>query len=183
MSNPCCTPPTPSGRDCPVSVGVSMPVLLVSCRCGERNCGVHELVCVRKEVLGFLTAIGLFIILMTLLFWYLNNKLALENPGSLQCLDDLRKKNELQDKAYTDGDLRGSSSDSEDELMGQYQEAVSRSQGLRGRSTAPAATHGATHGATHAGGFSWESRQKYSPLTADYDGYSSDASADGGKNS
>lgn len=51
---------------------------------------------VSPEVLGFLTAIGLFIILMTFLFWYLNNKLALENPGSLQCLDDFRKKTELQ---------------------------------------------------------------------------------------
>uniref|UniRef100_A0A1A8QEI6 Synaptotagmin XIVa n=1 Tax=Nothobranchius rachovii TaxID=451742 RepID=A0A1A8QEI6_9TELE len=51
--------------------------------------------------------------------------------------------------------------------MGQYQEAVSRSQGLRG---------GACH--SRLGGFSWESRQKYSPLTAEYDGYSSEASAD-----
>lgn len=51
---------------------------------------------VSPEVLGFLTAIGLFIILMTFLFWYLNNKLALENSGSLQCLDDFRKKAELQ---------------------------------------------------------------------------------------
>ncbi|XP_072221998.1 synaptotagmin-14 isoform X1 [Leuresthes tenuis] len=142
---------------------------------GERNCGVHELICVRKvspEVLGFLTAIGLFIILMTFLFWYLNNKLALENPGSLQCLDDFRKNTELQaDKAYSDADLQDSSSDSEDELMGQYQEAVSRSQGLRGGAKAAS-------NAKHMGGFSWESRQKYSPLTADYDGYSSEASAD-----
>lgn len=58
---------------------------------------------VSPEVLGFLTAIGLFIILMTLLFWYLNNKLALENPGSLQCLDDFRTKAELQgEPAFTD---------------------------------------------------------------------------------
>ncbi|TKS86354.1 Synaptotagmin-14 Synaptotagmin XIV [Collichthys lucidus] len=126
---------------------------------------------VSPEVLGFLTAIGLFIILMTLLFWYLNNKLALENPGNLQCLDDFRKKTELQDKAYADADLQGSSSDSEDELMGQYQEAVSRSQGLRGGAKAASNTK-------HVGGFSWESRQKYSPLIADYDGYSSEASAD-----
>uniref|UniRef100_A0A3B3DGN2 Synaptotagmin XIVa n=1 Tax=Oryzias melastigma TaxID=30732 RepID=A0A3B3DGN2_ORYME len=140
---------------------------------GDRNCGLHELICVRKvspEVLGFLTAIGLFIILMTLLFWYLNNKFALENLGSLQCLDDFRKSTELQDKAYSDADLQGSSSDSEDELMGQYQEAVSRSQGLRGG--AKAAFH-----TKHTGGFIWESRQKYSPLATDYDGYSSDASA------
>ncbi|XP_075879543.1 synaptotagmin-14 isoform X1 [Nelusetta ayraudi] len=143
---------------------------------GERNCGVHELICVRKvspEVLGFLTAIGLFIILMTLLFWYLSNKLALENPGSLQCLDDFRKKSDLQDKAaYADADLQGSSSDSEDEVMGQYQEAVSRSQGLRGAARMVGSIK-------QAAGFSWESRHhKYSPLGADYAGYSSEASAD-----
>ena len=60
-------------------------------------------------MLGFLTAIGLFIILMTLLFWYLNNKLALENPGSLQCLDDFRKKSELQGKPAFTCSLFGSS--------------------------------------------------------------------------
>ena len=54
---------------------------------------------VSPEVLGFLTAIGLFIILITFLFWYLNNKLELENPGSLQCLDEFRKTTELQGKA------------------------------------------------------------------------------------
>uniref|UniRef100_A0A3B3ZZF2 C2 domain-containing protein n=1 Tax=Periophthalmus magnuspinnatus TaxID=409849 RepID=A0A3B3ZZF2_9GOBI len=139
---------------------------------GERNCGVHELICVRKvspEVLGFLTAIGLFIILMTFLFWYLNNKLALENPGSLPCLDNFRKNTELHEKPYADAHLHGSSSDSEDELMGQYQEAVSRSQGLRG---------GARSSSKPLGGFCWDTRHKYSLLTAEYDGYSSDASAD-----
>ncbi|KAG7470211.1 synaptotagmin-14 isoform X1 [Solea senegalensis] len=137
---------------------------------GERNCGVHELICVRKvspEVLGFLTAIGLFIILMTFLFWYVNNKLALESSGSLQCLDEFRKNPERQD-----ADLQASSSDSEDEVMGQYQEAVSRSQGLRGGGAKAAAT------IKHAGGFSWKSRHKYSGLSADYHGYSSEASAD-----
>lgn len=57
--------------------------------------------------------------------------------------------------------------------MGQYQEAVNRSQGLRGGGKAAA-------NVKHAGGFSWENRQKYSPLTADYDGYSSETSADNG---
>uniref|UniRef100_A0A3Q3AR17 Synaptotagmin XIVa n=1 Tax=Kryptolebias marmoratus TaxID=37003 RepID=A0A3Q3AR17_KRYMA len=145
---------------------------------GDRHCGVHELICVRKvspEVLGFLTAIGLFIILMTLLFWYLNNKLALENPGTrplssgrlLTCPLCV-----LTDKASSEADLQDSSSDSEDELMGQYQEAVSRSQGLRGGGAKAAIT------AKLQGGFSWDSRPKYSPLTADYGGYSSEASAD-----
>ncbi|KAJ8341019.1 hypothetical protein SKAU_G00333100 [Synaphobranchus kaupii] len=67
---------------------------------GERNCGVHELICIRKvspEALGFLTAIGLFIVLMILLFLYLNNKLSLENAGDLSCLDEYRKTKDLQD--------------------------------------------------------------------------------------
>lgn len=56
--------------------------------------------------------------------------------------------------------------------MGQYQEAVSRSHGLRGGAKAA--------NTQHRGGFTWESRHKYSALTADYDGYSSEASADDG---
>lgn len=77
------------------------------------------------------------------------------------------------DKVFPDADLQGSSSDSEGELMGQYQEAVTRSQGLRGG--AKAAAHPKA-----PGGFRWGSRQKYSRLTADHDGYSSEASADDG---
>lgn len=77
------------------------------------------------------------------------------------------------DKAYSDADLQGSSSDSEDELMGQYQEALTRSQGLRGG--AKAAAH-----PKRTAGFRWDNRQKYSRLTASYDGYSSEASADDG---
>lgn len=62
----------------------------------HKNFNLTFYVSVSPEVLGFLTAIGLFIILMTFLFWYLNNKLALENTGSLHCLDDFRKNPELQ---------------------------------------------------------------------------------------
>lgn len=81
------------------------------------------------------------------------------------------------DKASSEADLQDSSSDSEDELMGQYQEAVSRSQGLRGGGARAACLP------KPLGGFTWESRQKYSPLTADYGGYSSEASADDGRSS
>ncbi|KAG9336848.1 hypothetical protein JZ751_003196 [Albula glossodonta] len=70
------------------------------------------------------------------------------------------------DKSYPDGDLQGSSSDSEDEVMGKYQEAVSRSQGLRGGDP------------RHHKGYGWETRQKYSPLSAEYDGYSSEVSTE-----
>ncbi|KAM9354146.1 synaptotagmin-14 [Pholidichthys leucotaenia] len=111
---------------------------------------------------------------MTFIFWYLNNQLVLENPGSLQCLDDLRKNPQSPNKLYSDTDLQASSSDSDDELIGQYQEAISRSQGLRGG----AAGAKISSISKLPGGLNWERRQKYSPLTADYDGYSSEASAD-----
>lgn len=76
--------------------------MIIHCRYSNmpNNFTLNFCVSVSPEVLGFLTAIGLFIILMTLLFWYLNNKLALENPGSLQCLDDFRKKTELQGELH-----------------------------------------------------------------------------------
>ncbi|XP_053701851.1 synaptotagmin-14 isoform X1 [Synchiropus splendidus] len=142
---------------------------------GERNCGVHELVCVRKvspEVLGILTAICLFIILMTFIFWYVNSKLTLENPGSLPCLDEFRKGSEQQDKALKDSGPHATSSDSEDEVMGQYQEAVTRSQGLKGGAKSTANL------LKRAAGLRWESRHKYSALMSNYSGYSSDASVD-----
>ncbi|RXN17584.1 synaptotagmin-14 isoform X2 [Labeo rohita] len=89
---------------------------------GERNCGVHELICIRKvfcnselakypdmllpvsmttgpdvmspEALGFLSGIGVFIFLVIVLFLYLNNKLSLESANQLSSLDQYRKSTE-----------------------------------------------------------------------------------------
>ncbi|KAA0718086.1 Synaptotagmin-14 Synaptotagmin XIV [Triplophysa tibetana] len=140
---------------------------------GERNCGVHELICIRKvspEALGFLSGIGVFIFLVIVLFLYLNNKLSLESANQLPSLDQFRKTTEPTDKNYVNTDYNCSSSDSEDEVIGQYQEAVSRSQGLRGGSTGTNSSQKKAYG--------WDMRQKYCPLAAEYDGYSSEASAD-----
>lgn len=79
----------------------------------------------------------------------------------------------LSDKSYVNADYHCSSSDSDDEVIGQYQEAVSRSQGLRGGS--------AGTNSHHQKGYGWDTRKKYCPLAAEYDGYSSEASADDGK--
>ncbi|XP_033861437.2 synaptotagmin-14 isoform X5 [Acipenser ruthenus] len=136
---------------------------------GERNCGVHELICIRKvspEALGFLSAVGVFVILMLILFLYVNKKLCFENVGDLSCMDEYRTGKDLKDNNYQDGDPRGSSSESEDDVVGKYKEAVSRSQG--GRAT----------DSRHQKGYMWETRHKYSPLSAEYDGYSSEASAE-----
>lgn len=77
------------------------------------------------------------------------------------------------DKNYVNTDYHCSSSDSDDEVIGQYQEAISRSQGLRGGSVGTNSHHPKVYG--------WDTRQKYCPLAAEYDGYSSEASADDGK--
>ncbi|XP_074078687.1 synaptotagmin-14 isoform X2 [Macrotis lagotis] len=72
-----------------------------------------------------------------------------------------------KDNTYMDKDHHGSSSESEDEALGKYHEALSRTHNSR---------------LSVAGGrqknYVWETRQKYSPLSAEYDGYSSEASID-----
>nr|XP_033795846.1 synaptotagmin-14 isoform X2 [Geotrypetes seraphini] len=135
---------------------------------GERTCGVHELICIRKvspEALGFLSAVGVFIIIMVLLFLYINKKLCFENVGGFPCLDsEYSTKKSLQDTSYMDRD-HGSSSESEDEAVGKYHEAMTR-------------IHGSKAPGTDKQNYTWETRQKYSPLSAGYDGYSSEASTD-----
>ncbi|KAM9564799.1 synaptotagmin-14 isoform 1-T1 [Guaruba guarouba] len=73
-----------------------------------------------------------------------------------------------KDNSYMSKDQHGSSSESEDEALGKYHEALSRTQSSRlpvvdGRQQK---------------NYVWETRQKYSPLSAEYDGYSSEASID-----
>ncbi|XP_075719387.1 synaptotagmin-14 isoform X2 [Rhinoderma darwinii] len=62
-------------------------------------------------------------------------------------------------------DLHGSSSESEDEGLAKYHEAKSR-------------LHGSRPASDKQQNYMWETRQKYSPLSAEYDGYSSEVSAD-----
>ncbi|XP_051470816.1 synaptotagmin-14 isoform X1 [Apus apus] len=78
------------------------------------------------------------------------------------------KKTAGKDNSYMNKDQHGSSSESEDEALGKYHEALSRTQSSRlpvvdGRQQK---------------NYVWETRQKYSPLSAEYDGYSSEASID-----
>nr|KAF6291802.1 synaptotagmin 14 [Myotis myotis] len=143
---------------------------------GERTCGVHELICIRKvspEAVGFLSAVGVFIILMLLLFLYINKKFCFENVGGFPDLGSgYSTRKNSQDKiynSYMDRDEHGSSSESEDEALGKYHEALSRTHNSR----LPLAD-------SRQKNYTWETRQKYSPLSAEYDGYSSEASIDEG---
>ncbi|XP_030668924.1 synaptotagmin-14 isoform X2 [Nomascus leucogenys] len=74
-----------------------------------------------------------------------------------------------KDNSYMDKDEHGSSSESEDEALGKYHEALSRTHNSR----LPLAD-------SRQKNYAWETRQKYSPLSAEYDGYSSEASIDEG---
>nr|XP_012314654.1 synaptotagmin-14 isoform X1 [Aotus nancymaae] len=74
-----------------------------------------------------------------------------------------------KDNSYMDKDEHGSSSESEDEALGKYHEALSRTHNSR----LPMAD-------SRQKNYAWETRQKYSPLSAEYDGYSSEASIDEG---
>uniref|UniRef100_A0A8C5MXM7 Synaptotagmin 14 n=1 Tax=Leptobrachium leishanense TaxID=445787 RepID=A0A8C5MXM7_9ANUR len=62
-------------------------------------------------------------------------------------------------------DLHGSSSESEDEAVGKYHEAMTRLNASR-------------PGSEKQQNYMWETWSKYSPLSAEYDGYSSEVSAD-----
>nr|XP_044614252.1 synaptotagmin-14 isoform X2 [Equus asinus] len=143
---------------------------------GERTCGVHELICIRKvspEAVGFLSAVGVFIILMLLLFLYINKKFCFENVGGFPDLGSgYSTRKNSQDKiynSYMDKDEHCSSSESEDEALGKYHEALSRTHNSR----LPLAD-------SRQKNYTWETRQKYSPLSAEYDGYSSEGSIDEG---
>ncbi|XP_068089092.1 synaptotagmin-14 isoform X2 [Hyperolius riggenbachi] len=130
---------------------------------GERTCGVNELICVRKvspEAVGFLSAVGVAIVFLLLLFLYINKKMCFGKTGGFH-----QGGSEFCVKNAQGRDLHGSSSESEDEGLSKYHEAMSRLQGSR-----PASDKQQN--------YTWETRQKYSPLSAEYDGYSSEVSAD-----
>ncbi|XP_069810413.1 synaptotagmin-14 isoform X1 [Dendropsophus ebraccatus] len=78
-----------------------------------------------------------------------------------------REANPSEDKKtrHKGRDLHGSSSESEDEGLAKYHEAKSR-------------LHGSRPASDKQQNYMWETRQKYSPLSAEYDGYSSEVSAD-----
>ncbi|MEQ2310735.1 hypothetical protein AMECASPLE_012218 [Ameca splendens] len=67
-------------------------------RGGGRNCGAHELICARRvspELLGVLSSIAAFVVLMALFFLYLSNKLSVQSPDNLSHLSG--HKNSHQD--------------------------------------------------------------------------------------
>ncbi|KAM4770867.1 synaptotagmin-14 [Rhinophrynus dorsalis] len=133
------------------------PILQLPCTpSGERTCGVHELICIRKvspEAIGFLTAVGVTIITILLLFYYISKKMCCGKTGGFH-----RDGSECGAKNPQGRDLlHDSSSESEDEMFKKSQEALIREKQQN---------------------YQWETRHKYSPLSAEYDGYSTEGSTE-----
>nr|XP_012775550.1 synaptotagmin-16 isoform X3 [Maylandia zebra] len=94
---------------------------------------------VTPEAIGFLSAVGVFIVALAVLFLFINKKLCFSRVGGLPCLEvhGRRKKGRagirqgLVNSYGDDDDDASSSSDSEDEILRQFEMSVSRSQNFR----------------------------------------------------
>ncbi|GCC35906.1 hypothetical protein chiPu_0014395 [Chiloscyllium punctatum] len=57
------------------------------------------LLSVTPEAIGFLSAVGVFVVLLALLFLFINKKLCFEKVGGLPCLELKRKRKRVREKA------------------------------------------------------------------------------------
>ncbi|XP_035465368.2 synaptotagmin-16 isoform X3 [Scophthalmus maximus] len=105
---------------------------------GGETSNVSQTGDITSEAISFLSAVGVFIVALALLFLFINKKLCFSRVGGLPCLEERgrRKKGRpgiRQGLVNSYGDDDGvSSSDSEDEVQKQFEISVSRSQSFRG---------------------------------------------------
>ncbi|XP_053192198.1 synaptotagmin-16 [Scomber japonicus] len=99
---------------------------------------------VTPEAIGFLSAVGVFIVALAVLFLFINKKLCFSRVGGLPCLEpNSRRKKGRQGirqglvNSYGD-DGATSSSDSEGEVLKKFEISVSRSQSFRKAGSAAA---------------------------------------------
>ncbi|XP_035866704.1 synaptotagmin-16 isoform X1 [Phyllostomus discolor] len=94
------------------------------------------------EAIGFLSAVGLFIVLLAVLFLFINKKLCFEKIGGPPFLEQQGKRKHSKDKTGTceglvnsfgDDEELCTSSDSDEEVIKQFEISVSRSQSFRSR--------------------------------------------------
>ncbi|XP_046724897.1 synaptotagmin-16 isoform X2 [Silurus meridionalis] len=91
------------------------------------------------EAIGFLSAVGVFVVLLTILFLFINKKLCFARVGGLPCFElrGHRKRKERSGihqglvNSYGDDGEISSSSDSEEEIVKRFEISVSRSQSFR----------------------------------------------------
>ncbi|XP_069495036.1 synaptotagmin-16 isoform X3 [Ambystoma mexicanum] len=128
---------------------------------------------ITPEAIGFLSAAGVFIILLAVLFLFINKKLCFEKVGGLPCLEQQRKRKRSKEKAGVHEGLVNSfgededlttSSDSDEEVIQQFEISVSRSQSFRSA---------VSEKATQAGP---ERKQKFSRLLSNHEEGSTEVS-------
>ncbi|XP_055086867.1 synaptotagmin-16 isoform X1 [Periophthalmus magnuspinnatus] len=106
---------------------------------------------VTPEALGFLSAVGIFIIALALLFLFINKKLCFSEVGGLPCLEprgQRRRRNRTGNRSALvktfgneEDDFGSSSSDSEAEILKQFEISVSRSQSFKNTAATNAAAN------------------------------------------
>ncbi|MEQ2254945.1 hypothetical protein ILYODFUR_008852 [Ilyodon furcidens] len=82
-------PDIPHQKLTQLSAGLPLLTSFLAAAGGGRNCGAHELICARRvspELLGVLSSIAAFVVLMALFFLYLSNKLSVQSPDNLSHL-------------------------------------------------------------------------------------------------
>ncbi|XP_028294660.1 synaptotagmin-16 isoform X2 [Gouania willdenowi] len=102
-------------------------------------CPFSVLPSVTPEAVGFLSAVGFFIVALTVLFLFINKKLCFSQVGGLPCLQQGARKRKgltgwqglVSSYGDEDEDEDTTSTDSEDEVLKQFEVSVSRSQSFR----------------------------------------------------
>ncbi|KAM9293937.1 synaptotagmin-16 [Gastrophryne carolinensis] len=127
---------------------------------------------ITPEAIGFLSAVGVFIVLLAILFLFINKKLCFENID-VPCLDQRGKRKRTKERggvlqalvnSYGDDDELTTSSDSDEEVYKQFQISVSRSQSFRS-TVSEKATQACTEG-----------KPKFSRLLSNHEELSTEAS-------
>ncbi|XP_043930425.1 synaptotagmin-16 isoform X3 [Protopterus annectens] len=128
---------------------------------------------ITPEAIGFLSAVGVFIVLLAVLFLFINKKFCFEKIGGLPCLDQRRKRRRSKQKSgvheglvnsYGEDEDLTTSSDSDEEVIKQFEISVSRSQSFRSAVSEKSIQAGS------------ERRQKFTRLLSNHEEYSTEAS-------
>ncbi|XP_013930159.1 PREDICTED: synaptotagmin-16 isoform X3 [Thamnophis sirtalis] len=128
---------------------------------------------ITPEAIGFLSAVGVFIVLLAVLSLFINKKLCFEKIGGLPCLEQQGKHKHYKEKSgvreglvnsYGDDEDLTTSSDSDEEVIKQFEISVSRSQSFRS---------GVSEKGIQAG---LEHRPKFNCLLSNHEEYSTEAS-------
>ncbi|XP_058440590.1 synaptotagmin-16 isoform X2 [Marmota monax] len=99
---------------------------------------------ITPEAIGFLSAVGVFIVLLAVLFLFINKKLGFETIGGLPCLEQRGKRKHSKDRtgvhtglvdSIGDDEEPSTSSDSDEDVIKQFEISVSRSQSFRSRAS------------------------------------------------